>query len=137
MEINILSEKFKSFSVMECKSSSRLYEHLSLKVSEDGEILELAANAKQGQPVPNLLFGAVHYQLLTGVDHQLKEFYPSIVQNPRKIEDSFIYFKDFCKRYMNEIIPILKNKLLQTNEIRRCSYLFQLFNMFMTLLKSH
>ncbi|MEH7225258.1 DUF2332 domain-containing protein [Bacillus sp. JJ1566] len=121
------SIKFRNFAITECKGSSRLYEFLSLKITEDDDILELASHARKGQPSSNLLFGAVHYLLLKGKDHQLREFYPSIVTNPRNVEESFIHFKDFCLQFSDEIISLLQEKLVQTNEVRRCSYLFPAF----------
>jgi hypothetical protein len=69
MEISRLSDRFKTFAEKECAGSSELYEFLSTKIAEDNEILELSSNAKEGQPVPNLLFGAVHYLLLKGNEH--------------------------------------------------------------------
>lgn len=128
MKSNPISEKFINFAITECKGSSHLYEYLSLKIAQDEEILELASHARKGQPVPNLLFGAVHYLLLKGKNHNLKDFFPSIVDMPREDkEESFTYFKDFCERNKDEIIPILKSKLVQTNEVRRCAYLFPIF----------
>ncbi|MFD1851288.1 DUF2332 domain-containing protein [Oceanobacillus bengalensis] len=135
MEQNILSEKFINFAIKECKGSSQLYEYLSLKVAEDKEILKLASHAREGQPVPNLLFGAVHYLLLKGKTHNLKEFYPSITKKSRSVEESYAYFKDFCELYTDEVIPILKNKLVQTNEVRRCSYLFPTFKYIYDIVK--
>lgn len=128
MKKRLLSEKFRNFSKNECKGSSDLYEHLSFRIAEDEEILALASHAREGQPVPNLLFGAVHYLLLKGKNHCLNEFYLSIVKNPENPEESYFYFKDFCNQYTDEIIHILKNKLVQTNEVRRCAYLFPTFN---------
>lgn len=124
---SILSNKFRNFANTECKGSSRLYEFLSLKIADDDEILELASYAREGQPSSNLLFGAVHYLLLKGKDHQLREFYPSINKIPREVGESFLPFKDFCRQFSNEIIPLLQEKLVQTNEVRRCSYLFPTF----------
>ncbi|MDP4147724.1 MAG: DUF2332 domain-containing protein, partial [Bacillota bacterium] len=107
--------------------SSELYEHLSLKIAEDEEMLKLSSYAQKGQPVPNLLFGAIHYLLLQGKEHVLKDYYPSIVTSPKEIESSFIPFKDFCQVYRDEIICILESKLVQTNEVRRCAYLYPTF----------
>lgn len=133
---NSLSEKFRNFAILECKGSSQLYEFLSLKIAEDKEILNLASYAKEGQPVPNLLFGAVHYLLLKGKSHSLKEFYPSIVEDSRNdINESYVYFKDFCIQNKDEIISILKSKLVQTNEVRRCSYLFPSFSYIYEIVK--
>lgn len=127
MEKAIISDRFKNFAVKECKGSSQLYEHLSKKISEDDEMLELCSNAKEGQPIPNLFLGAVHYLLLKGTEHELKQFYGSIVESPNKGKGCFPYFKDFCQKNKNEIISILKRKLVQTNEVRRCSYLYPSF----------
>lgn len=87
----------------------------------------MCKSAREGQPIPNLLFGAVHYLLLNGADHPLKEFYPSIVSNPKSYKQSFKYFKDFCLRYQSEIESIMQSRLVQTNEVRRCAYLYPVF----------
>ncbi|GAB3808300.1 DUF2332 domain-containing protein [Virgibacillus kimchii] len=128
MDPNRLSKHFKVFAENECKGSSKLYEFLSLRIAEDKAILELASYAREGQPIPNMLFGAVHYLLLKGKVHSLKEFYPSIIRKPGNALDSYKYFRDFCKQYTDEIIPILESKLVQTNEVRRCAYLFPVFH---------
>lgn len=98
-----LSQRFRNFAVNECKDSSRLYENLSIKIAGDDEILNLCLNAAVGQPVPNLLFGAVHYLLLKGKEHELKQYYPSIVEHPLDVENAFVHFKDFCKNMMKKL----------------------------------
>ncbi|MEC5424736.1 DUF2332 domain-containing protein [Virgibacillus sp. C22-A2] len=130
MDKSQLSLRFINFANFECKESSELYEFLSLKVSEDDDILTLCSEAQKGQPAPNLLFGAVHYLLLKGNEHQLKEYYPSLTKYPRKIDaKTFGYFKEFCIDYRGEIALILKSKLVQTNEVRRCAYLYPTFSL--------
>ena len=124
---NTQSIKFQNFANTECKGSSSLYEFLSLQIADDDKLLELATHARSGQPSSNLLFGAVHYLLLKGNDHSLRYFYPSMTKHPRKVDESFLPFKEFCNQYSNEIIPLLQEKLVQTNEVRRCSYLFPAF----------
>ncbi|MBM6648746.1 DUF2332 domain-containing protein [Bacillus sp. RIT 809] len=119
---------FRDFSVNECKGSSPLYEYLSIKISEDEEVLTLAFNAQPGQPIPNLLLGAVHYLLLKGKEHSLKKYYQSLVENADiNFENAFYQFKDFCRVYREEIISLLQTKLVQTNEVRRCAYLYPSF----------
>jgi len=75
----VLSQRFSTFAENECKGSSELYQFLALEIAQDDDLLELCTNTLNGQPVPNLLFGAVHYLLLRGNEHKLKDFYPSIV----------------------------------------------------------
>lgn len=119
---------FRNFSVNECKGSSDLYEYLSIKISEDEEVLTLASYAQPGQPVPNLLLGAVHYLLLKGKEHSLKNYYQSLVENADiNFENAFYQFKDFCHVYREEVISLLQTKLVQTNEVRRCAYLYPSF----------
>ncbi|MBT2680116.1 DUF2332 domain-containing protein [Bacillus sp. ISL-35] len=123
-----ISEKFKHFAVHECMGSSPLYEFLSLKIAEDWEMLELANKAKDGQPVPNLLFGAVHYLLMKGYEHPLAEFYPSLTNHPRSSDEAFTAFVDFCREFTEEMTEIIESKIVQTNEVRRCSYLYPVFS---------
>ncbi|AND41465.1 DUF2332 domain-containing protein, partial [Cytobacillus oceanisediminis] len=122
-----LSRTFLTFAERECKGSSLLYEYLSNKIARDDGLLEICSNAPEGQPIPNLLFGAVHFLLLKGMEHPLKEYYPSIVNNPKSYNESFELFKDFCFKYRDEIESILKTRLVQTNEVRRCAYLYPAF----------
>lgn len=127
MEREAISQKFKNFAVRECRGSSDLYEYLALHIAEDDQLLEIAANAAPGQPIPNLFFGAVHYLLLKGKEHKLREYYRSIVDQPKDLKESFYHFRSFCLHYRNELIIILKNRLVQTNEVRRCAYLYPSF----------
>lgn len=121
-----LSVRFKRFA-NECSDSSKLYQFLSLHIAKEEEILRLCTNVSRGQPIPNLLFGAVHYLLLKGVDHPLKQFYMSITDKPHSMENSPPFFNDFCFKYKDEIIQLLQTKLVQTNEVRRCAYLYPAF----------
>lgn len=130
MDIAEIAVRFENFAVYECKDSSQLYEFLSLKIAENEEILTLCLEARQGQPIPNLLFGAVHYLLFKGKSHPLQAYYPSLTNSAKEITDeTFSCFKDFCQLYKNEIIPLLKDKLVQTNEVRRCAYLYPTFSL--------
>ncbi|MGG4267000.1 DUF2332 domain-containing protein, partial [Peribacillus simplex] len=42
-------------------------------------------------------------------------------------DQAFHHFKGFCQLHREEIIAILKTKLVQTNEVRRCTYLYPSF----------
>jgi hypothetical protein len=123
-----IAMKFKRFAVHECKGSSPLYEFLSLKIAEDSIMLELARKAREGQPVPNLFFGAVQYLLMKGKNHPLAGFYPSLTEQPLPAAKAYPVFVDFCRSYSDEIIGLIKSKIVQTNEVRRCSYLYPIFS---------
>lgn len=128
LEKEEISNRFKNFAIRECRGVSDLYEYLALNIAEDDEIIEIASNANPGQPIPNLLFGAVQYLLLKEAEqHELREYYSSIVDKPRNVEQSYLPFRNFCFMNRSKIIVILKSKLVQTNEVRRCAYLYPSF----------
>lgn len=122
-----LTNKFEDFAMLECEGSSELYKNLSLQIAKDDELLTLCLDTREGQPVPNMLFGAVHYLLLQGMEHEVKEYYPSVVEKVQATGNPFPLFKDFCITNESEIKQLLQSKLVQTNEVRRCAYLYPLF----------
>lgn len=124
----ILSDRFIRFAKEECKGSSPLYEYLSLQIAEDDTLLSLSSHAQEGQPIPNLLFGAVHYLLFKGKGKRLGDYYPSITDNPKKdMLWAFQAFRELCLTNDECIKEILQTKLVQTNEVRRCAYLYPAF----------
>lgn len=127
MDTKWAAERFINFAILECEGSSELYKNLSLQIAKDEDLLNLSLHAKEGQPIPNLLFGAVHYLLLQGVNHELKEFYPSVVEEVKRENNPFPFFKDFCMVNAEKIRFIMENRLVQTNEVRRCAYLYPVF----------
>ncbi|WP_341482365.1 DUF2332 family protein [Bacillus kexueae] len=84
MHVSWISEIFRRFAVTECKDSSPLYESLSLNISKDDDLLRLCCYAAKGQPIPNLLYASVHYLLLKGGVHPLREYYPSLFKEPKQ-----------------------------------------------------
>lgn len=126
--LDSLAQHFKHFA-QQARGESPLYERLSLRVSRDPEILELASKASRGQPAANLLFAAGHYLLFKGIQHPLADFYPSVSGTASPGEDPFPHFKDFCTRYRADIENLLETRLVQTNVVERCSYLFLVFGL--------
>ncbi|SDO05927.1 DUF2332 domain-containing protein [Halobacillus aidingensis] len=122
-----IADLFKDFATNECEGSSELYKQLSLHIAEDEKILQLCRHTRESQPVPNLLFGAVHYLLLKGNHHELETFYPSLTKSPDLTQNPFPFFQSFCKENREAIITILETKRVQTNEVRRCAYLYPVF----------
>ncbi len=72
VDFDLLAAKFRQFAELECRGSSKLYELLATAIADDHDLLELASRAKSRQPVPNLLFAAIHYLLLSGKNHELQ-----------------------------------------------------------------
>lgn len=126
-QIGELAQRFVWFAKHDCQRASPLYEHLSTQIARDPEILELATYARPGQPVPNLLFGAVQFLLLQGVQHPLAAFYVSIPTSSSKQADPYPLFRSFCFEYWAEIQQLVATHLVQTNEVRRCACLLPAF----------
>lgn len=121
---------FLRFAEKECLNVSPFYYDLSNKIAEDVALLNLAGYCRQGQPMPNLFLGAVHFLLLANLTHELATYYPSI--NPTIQEDlPFPLFRDFCGANEETIKHILATKIVQTNALNRTAYLMPIvFSLF-------
>jgi hypothetical protein len=127
MILNYLKERFLAFAETECKGNSELYHQLSIRIANDPELLIIAANTREGQPVPNIFFAAVHYLLLKNQDEELAKYYPSIQKN-LFAEIPFDIFKAFCVANEGDIRKIISKRIVQTNVINRCAYLMPIFS---------
>lgn len=127
MDTEYLKERFLSFAETECKGNSDLYYRLSFQIANDAELLNISLNTRQGQPIPNIFFAAIHYLLLKNQDNELAKYYPSIRKN-LFTEIPFDIFKEFCLTNKNEINKIISTRIVQTNVITRCSYLMPIFS---------
>lgn len=127
METGYIKERFLAFAESECKGNSELYYQLSIRVSNDDELLKIAAFTRTGQPIPNIFFAAVHYLLLKNPGHELAKHYPSIQKN-HVAEIPFTLFKKFCIEYEYKIIKIISTRIVQTNVVNRCAYLLPVFS---------
>jgi hypothetical protein len=122
-----LPEIFERFARDEFHSSSALYERLSNAIARDAKLLALAARCRKGERIPNLLFGAVHYLLLTGISHPLGRFYKSLGGCFDGREDPFPDFRSFCLEQFERIGELIAVRMVQTNEVNRCAGLMPLF----------
>lgn len=115
------------YGVADAANASPLYAELSAQVATDPEILQLVAQADSHTTVANLLFGAVHFLLLGGVQHPLAAFYPSLADNPRPVAEAYPQFRVFCLEYATEIEQLITTRTVQTNEVQRCTGLLPAF----------
>jgi hypothetical protein len=127
VDLEYLKERFLNFAETECKGNSELYYRLSKQIANDTELLNIAINTRQGQPIPNIFFAAIHYLLLKDNDNELGKYYPSI-QKKHFTEIPFKLFKNFCKDNRVLINEIIATRIVQTNVINRCSYLMPIFS---------
>lgn len=119
-----LRRTFVQFAETECRGTSPLYYHLAKCVAADDDMLGIAREVPAGQPVPNLLFAAVHYLLYRDPDVPLARFYPNFTGSPGPVDESFPVFRDFVLSRRDAVLNLLRTRLVQTNEVRRCAYLY-------------
>ena len=101
-------------------ASSPLYRSLARTVAGDEALLRLAARGRPGQYPTFLFFGAVHALLLAGADHELRQFFASIVGTAaRPPEQAGPVLTAFCARFERELAALIESRLVQTNVVKR------------------
>ena len=108
--------------------ASPTYAELAYGVSMDDDLLEIAAHTRPHQPAPNMLFAAVQYLLLAGLDHPLAAHYSIIAGEERPMTPAFPHFRDFCLHHRERIIELIRTRRTQTNVVRRCTCLLPAFS---------
>jgi hypothetical protein len=115
-----LSQIFERSANEEFHNSSPLYEHLSLAIAKDPQMLSLAAHCRKGERAPNLFFAAVHLLLLKGTRYPLSLYYQGLSGSSLGTDDPYPTFRSFCLEYDEEIRSLISARMVQTNEVRRC-----------------
>ncbi|RWO53535.1 DUF2332 domain-containing protein [Mesorhizobium sp.] len=111
------------------RGGSPLYEKLSLGIADNVALQRLAAGRRKGQPAANLVFGAVQYLLLGGVDHPLKDYYPSLGGTRPADDRAFELFAAFCGAHEAELVDIIAKRATNTNEAGRSALLLPAFDL--------
>ncbi len=111
------------------ENSSPLYEQLALGVASDPEVLQLLVGLDPQQQFANLLLGAVHFLLLGGIEHPLRDFYRSLTPTPRPAQEAYPYFHAFCLEHREQIRRVVTTHSVQTNEVGRCTSLLPAFGL--------
>lgn len=102
---------------------SPLYARLAEGVGADENLKALAARAKPGQPHANVLLGAVHFLLLRGADHPLRQHYPDLGGGAVAGEDPFPLFQDFVAVHRGDVERLVETRVTNTNEVGRSAIL--------------
>ncbi|MEM4781509.1 MAG: DUF2332 domain-containing protein [Halalkalicoccus sp.] len=123
-----LADRFEGFADW-CVGTSPLYERLARAIADDEVLLDLARIVPSDRSRPHVLLGAVHAELLRGVDHPLAAFYPSVTDDPIPVteEDPYPVFRGFCLGHTDRLRPSLETRRTQTNAVRRCTALLPAF----------
>ena len=106
------------------RANAPLYTQIVCGIAGDDELKALAARVATGQPPANILLASVQYLLLRGAEHPLRRFYPNLNGGQRiEGEDPFPQFRDFVNTRLSELLPLIENRVTNTNEVARCSAL--------------
>jgi hypothetical protein len=101
-------------------TTSPLYRGLCPVVADDPPTLDLLTKRRAGQQASYLFFGVVHHLLLAGAPHPLRTFYPSVVgEAARDPAGAGPVLIDFCRLYRDELVGLIRTRLVQTNVVRR------------------
>ena len=115
---------FTRFAADRCGDYAPLYAHLSSHIACDRGLLAIARHAGPGQSQPDLMLAAVHYLLAGRPGSALTRFYATLEPDPAQPGGAFPHFRDFCLAHRDELAVLVGSKLVQTNEVRRCCYLY-------------
>mgnify|MGYP001424715823 CR=1 FL=1 len=119
---------FRNWSDVEAVANlSPLYQLLGNAVADDAELLDLAGEALPGQPPPNVLFAAVHALLAHRPGHPLAAYYATLGGSRAAAPEAVGLFREFCLEHRDELLPAIRTRLVQTNEVRRSAILLPAF----------
>ena len=112
-----LAARFRRFGTVEAVKRCPLYARLALEIADDEALLALAGHTRAGQPLPNMLFGAVRYLLFESPTHPLAGPF----RTGTLPDGVFPMFRDFCLTQEARIKEIVETHRTQTNEVARCA----------------
>jgi len=104
----------------DARGESPLYERLALALADDPDTANILLDAPKPQRMGVLLLAAVHYLLLCGAEHPLRDFYTS-AGGTRTSGDPYPAFREFCTMHREEVRSLLQTRNTQTNEVRRAT----------------
>ena len=124
MSLSSRSKEYWNFFIGECsRQKAPLYGLLTEGIKNDPYLSALTARARPGQPMANLILGAVHYLLLRGAEHPLRAYYQTLGGDAAPVADPFPIFRDFCRAHESEIGTLIETRITNTNEAGRSAYL--------------
>ena len=101
---------------------SPLYRVLARAVSEDDELLALAAHARAGQQPTNLMMAATHLIVMEEPLHPFARFFATVAgDDARPPDGAGGEYAAFCAEYRDTITTLLRTRLVQTNEPARAT----------------
>jgi hypothetical protein len=123
-----LADHFRGLALTVERDGGVIYPAICRGVAEDARVLSLLDETPLPQRRPLLLLAAVHFLLLSGVDHPLAGYYDTVAAvrgtplNASATDVSTV-FTAFCGEHRRELEQVIATRTTQTNEVGRCSAL--------------
>jgi len=122
-----LPDHFRGFAAVVERDGGTTYPAICRAVAEDHEVLALLDGAPLPQRRPLLLLAAVHFLLLSGVEHALASHYDTVAEVRGIPFDRSgavtAAFADFCRAHRPALAELIATRTTQTNEVGRCTAL--------------
>ncbi len=122
-----LADHFRGFAAVAERDGGTTYPAICRAVADDDEVLSLLDGAPLTQRRPILLLAAVHFLLLSGVEHELAAHYDTVAavrgSDRRPSGDAASAFADFCREHRAALEVLIATRMTQTNEVGRCTAL--------------
>ncbi|MGE0600164.1 MAG: DUF2332 domain-containing protein [Dehalococcoidia bacterium] len=128
MDLERLTMLFRRWSDIEAIANlSPLYGLLGHAVADNPDLLALSSEALPGQPPPNILFGTVHALLAQKPGEPLARYYATLGGTMPPSSEASRLFTEFCFANRDALLPVIRTRLVQTNEVRRSALLLPAF----------
>jgi hypothetical protein len=115
-------DHWKDFAQDARRMGSPLYAVLAEAIDGDDALKALTEGSREGQPRANLLLSAVHFLLLRGARHLLREYYPTL-GGTRTGAEVFPLFRDFALGHGEAVRRLVETRVTNTNEVGRSAVL--------------
>lgn len=123
-----LADHFRGLAVTVERDDGVIYPAICRGVADDPRVLSLLDATPLPQRRPLLLLAAVHFLLLSGVEHPLAAYYDTVAQvRGTRFDASDVsvstVFTAFCEEHRSEVEHVIATRTTQTNEVGRCTAL--------------
>ena len=123
-----LADQFRGLATTVESDGGVIYPAICRGVADDAGLLSLLDDTPLPQRRPLLLLAAVHFLLLSGMDHPLAAYYDTVadvrgIPYDPPAGDVVALFTAFCEEHRRELERVIANRTTQTNEVGRCSAL--------------
>ena len=123
-----LADHFRGLAATVEHDGGVIYPAICRGVADDARVLSLLDDTPLPQRRPLLLLAAVHFLLLSGVDHPLSAYYDTVADvrgTPfdASASDVVSVFTAFCEEHRRELEYVIGTRTTQTNEVGRCTAL--------------